>query len=387
MISRELSDYISKARSQGKSDEEIRGNLLAAGWNVSDVDMALIGDLVVTASSRTELLPIGDLVQVVIDRLKERYKEVALIMALPALLTAIFSFGSNQYVLNLFPESSLDIESPAQIIEIIGGLANSGIFVVGAIVLILYMIVYVLSQAALIFVLAKNRHHSWKAAYSLALSKLPLYFVLGTVTFFATITGYLLFIIPGIYLSLLLSFAPVILLLEGKGVFYSIGKSRWYTSGVFVPIALRFLVYFACVMVISIPIGIVEAIPGIGPVFSILGQIVLQGFAVAFLVILYEDLVSLKTDTNQDFVFSSGFKVLTIVLATIGILLFAFLIAAFSFAFSNFSNQLIYDLKQGGSEYTTGYEDILERDLNPLDEDPVRPSLPPESVEDPALEI
>jgi len=127
----------------------------------------------------------------------------------------------------------------------------------------------------------------FKETLSLAWGKVLSYFGVSFLSGIIISLGFILLIIPGIIFSVWFSFAPVLVVLGGLGVFEALKKSKELISGYFWPVLGRFVVFGVLGMLISF---VFNLIPLLGPLVGILTS----PFFVLLHVLLFKDLQAVK---------------------------------------------------------------------------------------------
>lgn len=139
--------------------------------------------------------------------------------------------------------------------------------------------------------------------------------------------GYILFIIPGVILSVLFVFSQYILAQEGVRGMDSLLKSREYVRGYGMPVFLRLLVIWGAAMIVS---TLFSLVPIVGPVASYF----ITPYILIFTCLIYRDLRRIKGDVAFDS--SASAKTLWISVGSFGyLLLFAGIAALWVNGFFN----------------------------------------------------
>jgi hypothetical protein len=127
---------------------------------------------------------------------------------------------------------------------------------------------------------------------------LPLIWV-GILTFFAVVGGLILLIIPGILISLRLTFSPTVVVVEGVKGRGALGRSWRLSKGlmgkIFLILVLSFLLIAIVQLLVGAPFGIIgEALGGAAAIFvtfvgDALAGTIATPFAIIVVVLLYFD--------------------------------------------------------------------------------------------------
>lgn len=332
MVTSELIEYVRKAREQRLSEDEIHQNLLNEGWVSDDVDKVMSGSGETPLSvAGSTLMPIGDLFEVVFERLRSRLVTVVSIVAVPVLLSHLLTIGLLKYL--SFPTESNYTEEFFQEFFRSGEfnvLMSRLLFIVPAV--IVFNLLIVIAQAALVCALRKEVVVTWKEAYREALSRIGYYILASFISISIVISGLVLFVLPAFIFSFWFLFVGPIVLLEKKGALTALLKSKWYVSGRFLALAGRYGLYVVASYVISIPFGLFSQIPYAGVLFSAANQAISLALGTAFIVVLYEEIKALKDpDTFQE---STGLKISFGLLAVLGLVCVVGLFLILGYGFS-----------------------------------------------------
>lgn len=127
------------------------------------------------------------------------------------------------------------------------------------------------------------------------------YILLSILMVLAIIIGFILFIVPGVIVSVWLAFATWVLVLENKGIIESMKTSREYVrgkwGGVFIRLAVLGLVAFLVMFVLGFAFGILESMVFggrtiVGDIFGGILTIVISPIAAAYVYLMYQDVKS-----------------------------------------------------------------------------------------------
>lgn len=116
---------------------------------------------------------------------------------------------------------------------------------------VLYMVVSVLMSVALIIVIDKKAVTA-KEAYKQSMKYFWRYVGLSILMSIILVIGFLLFIIPGIIMSVWFAFATLILILENSTIVESMKKSREYVRGKWWQILGRLLAMSAFIIILQV---------------------------------------------------------------------------------------------------------------------------------------
>jgi hypothetical protein len=244
MAHEQLADYIKKAVEHGHSKEQIRTELITAGWNATDVDAALSGGLVVPvpsapiASGATNPLPSA------VEMWKRAwavFRARTSLFVTVSLVYAVVTLGANLIMPS--PESLKDSASWVRLI----------------VLFILLPLVQLLATLALMFAAQSEKGISFAEAYRLALKKFPRAIWLSVVSFIIVTGSSMFFAIPGLVFAGWFIFAMYVLVFEDQGgmnaLFYSreYVRGRWWTAVGFtlLPIIIALVIVLAVNLIIG----------------------------------------------------------------------------------------------------------------------------------------
>ena len=194
------------------------------------------------------------------------------IMLLPAVVS---------YLLTLSGPSSINVAS----------LYEWAIY--GAFMLILF-VVNLFMAIALILAL-QNPELTVKSAYSQASRYFWRYFVLSILLTVILGVAYILFIIPGIWLTVWFAFAVFVLILENNGIIASLKKSRQYVKGRWWGVFARLLCLILLSLVLSAALAtIVSLSAAVAPEYVLTliilaGNLIIVPITMGYLYALYQD--------------------------------------------------------------------------------------------------
>lgn len=163
---------------------------------------------------------------------------------------------------------------------------------------IILLIVLGLFSQLMMTILALRRTESWtfQSLFKAVTPKIGGYIVLSILTGLAVFVGMFLFVLPGIYLAVALSFGSYVYLDQGTSATDSLSKSRELVKGLWWPVFGRFVVLVIIFMVVSVivtvPFGQASKIGGVA---NALVSLVLMPAATVYFVLIYEQLKKIKT--------------------------------------------------------------------------------------------
>lgn len=334
MITQEVIAYVVNQINQGVSLQVIRNNLYTQGWNSEDVDIIFDHALNRThvkptsnsieaadASSQTTETPQENIEPVENPILQEEdssdrlaspshlfgqtwklftsyFWRLQFINFLPFILMTILGFafvtawGLFSSATNLTPEGIMSLlQSPLMLLLSISFLI---------VFTFVSLFVGLVQQMALLY-FAANAHTGisvWKA-YGIACKKFWTYLWANSIASLIVLTGFLLFIIPGIFFAVIAVFVlPIVMLEDEKGVKAFI-KSREYVRDNWWKTVGRFAFLHVCLLT---PVLISLAITWFVPFGNYLGQIInllITPLPVLFAFVLYKALQNKKPTIDQ----------------------------------------------------------------------------------------
>ena len=141
-----------------------------------------------------------------------------------------------------------------------------------------------------------------KDAYGMALKKLLPYIWISIITAVAAFVGFILFIIPGIIVSVWFAFGLFVLLTEGKGGFAALMQSKEYVTGHWWAVFGRFLFLLLIALVVGFVVGLIGV--AAGKTVEIILQYVLNffliPFSMAYMYLIYTDLKAQKASVSAN---------------------------------------------------------------------------------------
>ena len=316
MINNDLINYISAQRQIGKNDIETKNTLLANGWIAADIDEAINYSPNLPHTTVLDLSFIS-LMKESISIYRKNFKAILSILIIPILsplLISIFAVGFGQITRNF------------------ANIPNTGTTLLTVGLILLFVVVvslfFLASQIALIYLISHHEQNpSIKECFQAARPKLAAYFFLSLMVSLAFLGGVVLFILPGIILSIWFSFSYFILVNEGLKGTQAMAKSREYIKGHSTPVFMNMLGLGLIILVLSIPGYIVTAlsekniINGVESTFNTSTNLVwgvLSPIVTIFLFLIYKRLKDYKGQVTP----TLGKKTIWafIVLGVIGIL-------------------------------------------------------------------
>lgn len=246
-----------------------------------------------------------------------------IIIMIAIIIVVVLSVGSTSFFSNLFPGSPVSL-----ILPVIFGVAC----------VFFAFIVILRSQIGLIFLISGQQTTPW-TAFKAAKGKVLSYLWVTILGALVTYGGFVLLIIPGIYIAVAVVFAYIVCVMEGDKGLGALVKSREYVRGRW----WKVFGYMASVVVIGLFVNILLSLFGdkgvIGITFSILSvlfQIMYGAFFVVFLFTLYGELKSSRPEIGTMVVQKkkTGYVILAILGVLAPLAIISVMAASLPFAFS-----------------------------------------------------
>lgn len=155
----------------------------------------------------------------------------------------------------------------------------------------IYVILSILMTVALILAINDNSITA-KDAYKRAMPYFWRYIGLSLLMSFIMMIGFLLFIIPGIILSVWFAFATYVLVLENAGIVDSLKKSREYVRGKWWAIFGRLIAMSVIIFLLAMVISMIAAFMpehAITEAFVAALTVLLAPIAMAYMYLLYNE--------------------------------------------------------------------------------------------------
>lgn len=213
--------------------------------------------------------------------------------------------------------------------------------------LIIGIIVSLWAQVALFYaVKERDRKIGIKEALDKGWHKLLSYFWISLLSGFIVAGGLLLFIIPGIILSIYFSLAAYVLVSESKKGTAVLFRSKQLVKGYWWKVFRRLLVLSFVLGLIAVPINIIAEIFDLVFIASIISMLIAP-FSVIFVFLIYDNLKQIKNGVPFEPP-KRKTKILWIILGIIGILLIFVIIVAsilFPTLWDGLGRKLIKDAK------------------------------------------
>jgi hypothetical protein len=215
MVTQQLLDYISKQTQAGKSKEEIKAALLAAGWQANDVEQAFLNPTGVPAPTSDALPKSRQILKESWAIYKNRFNTLITITLIPTAiyLLLILIIGGNQ--------------SSGQ--TRLSGLGTIGI-ILGIIAAILIIYLYIWGSVSTLYAI-KDQSLNWKNSYLQSQHKIGAYFLTALLFGLAVAGGFILLIVPGIIFGLWFSQSPYVVVEEGLTNSAALKRSKYYVKG------------------------------------------------------------------------------------------------------------------------------------------------------------
>jgi hypothetical protein len=225
MINQQIVDYINQQTQKGKDKEEITSALLAAGWQVGDVDAAFT-----TIASgapmpmATELPKARQILKESWAIYKNRFKTLITIILMPTaayLLLILLAATVTGITVGVAKQTSANIHP-----WIVSGI------ILGVVAVICLIYFYIWAAVAQLYAIKDQAENiDWKEAYKRSKPKIGAYFTTSLLAGLATVGGAILFIIPGIIFGLWFSQSCYVVVEEGLTNTTALKRSKYYTKG------------------------------------------------------------------------------------------------------------------------------------------------------------
>lgn len=160
------------------------------------------------------------------------------------------------------------------------------------------LIAVALMTQIMMFMFALKRDQVWTldTLFNASTKKLFGFFGVSLLTGIPVMIGLVLFVIPGIYLAIALSFGVLIYLDQNTGAVDSLNKSRELVKGFWWPVFGRYFAFIVIVILVTIvtvlPFG---AESKAGTIINALSNFVVMPVATIYSVLIYEQLKKLKS--------------------------------------------------------------------------------------------
>lgn len=287
-MSHELQDYIKQARTAGHSDDDIRVELIKAGWSQEDVANAFATNRVNGAPAPVltgQMLP-GTfyLLKESFQQFAREWKQYIGLSLLPLLLVLPLIIG-----IVVFPFLSGNMRSNTGLLIFMG--------LLGLLFLIALVITSIWTQTALMYAIAHEGltfRKSLRSGWHRILPLLWVYILSGLIV----MAGYALLIIPGIILALNLFLAAFVMLKEDKRGLRAVVESTHLVKGYWWAIVGRvFLIWLLYVVVFTVPFLIIDSLTDdnrVATALSIIQQPFAFIFGIVFSIVVYRLYVHLR---------------------------------------------------------------------------------------------
>lgn len=179
---------------------------------------------------------------------------------------------------------------------------NPVLGVVYFMLLITSLIIGVYSALALVKGLANESMTDWKAAYASAKGNFWQFLWAVILVSIIVMIGFVLFVIPGIYLSVAFGFYVFTFALEGARGFESANRSKELVRGFWWAVFGRWLVFGVLAMlVVAIFGGLVSLTESqiLISVFSLIITVIITPYAMAYSYLMYKSLKKIKGEANM----------------------------------------------------------------------------------------
>lgn len=191
----------------------------------------------------------------------------------------------------------IDLFGPSQSIDTLSDLLNTT--TVGAIFGVISWAVAIISQATIfLLVHAKPGELTAGKAYQQILPKMLSVWWIGLLVTAAIVLGFIVFIIPGIYLMIALAFSMPILLFENQIGYQALKRGRALVKGRWFEVFIRLLIFGVLSLIVSaiITSPVTFGVGGSTMAFILQSVVTLlwTPFSIAFTYTIYKQLVATK---------------------------------------------------------------------------------------------
>ncbi|MBI4053919.1 MAG: hypothetical protein HY397_01155 [Candidatus Doudnabacteria bacterium] len=334
MITQELLNYTRQQLAQGASRETVKETLLAQGWPLADIQAALAsaGDIPAPPSPAAAAGPVA--LSSATMLLKESWKIYSqrfktligiqlavVVLIILAVLVFGLAFGFNAQ------------NSPKDVAYTEGNIIAIMTLAIFFIVAFIYLQIW--TQVATLFAIKDRRENiGIKESFRRARHLLGSYFWLGLVSGMVMMGGYLLFFVPGLIISVLVSFAVYVFVAEGHKGMDALLKSRDYVKGRWGSVFWRWVVLVGALIIIYVPFFIVVRFnENLGNLAVQIVAFFAAPYIYVFGSLLYENLKSTRPELAS--AAPSGSKTKYIALAVLGILVVPAILVATVFVSLN----------------------------------------------------
>ena len=231
MSQQTIHDYIKQQRAANVTDAVIKQAMVGAGWNESDVVIALHPDTHYPDTYNSKLLGPVELLKRSWKIFTERIWTIVGIQLMPLLIMLAVS---------------LVVLIGVVLATVLGEESHTALIVIGAIVgvvafgFLIYISLW--SQVAVIIAIRDSAEKiGVKESLNRAKGKLGAFFGAGLLAGLAVLGGYLLFIVPGIIFAIWFMFAGYIAVDTGQGGSSALSQSREHAKGLWWEIAARLM--------------------------------------------------------------------------------------------------------------------------------------------------
>ncbi|MFH1611652.1 MAG: hypothetical protein ABH887_00015 [bacterium] len=289
MPEQQLIKYIDQARAAGQSDEQIRNNLLEAGWDNNAIEDVLNPNseqpnLSNELQQPSSLRGIGDLLKESWQIYKKRFKTFVGISIIFPVVIMLFSLGFP------FAASLLKDKNSATILAMI------------AIWLIIFIVIIFLAtwpQVALLYAIKeRDAQIGIKDSFAKGWRKIFSFWWISVLTSLIVASGFLLLIIPGIIFSIWFALSAYVLIGEDLKGMKALSRSKQLIKDYWGKVFLRFAVVSIIGLVIYSIFGLIGGIFKISLVEDLIALIVsilLTPFVLTYMYLIYENLKQLKS--------------------------------------------------------------------------------------------
>lgn len=180
--------------------------------------------------------------------------------------------------------------------SVAGGAGKIGVIIAGALLLVAYIAAIYVSicfYAGLMLSVSNESINTVRLAYNAGKPKAKDLFIVGLLAGIIIVIGFILLIVPGIYLSVCYAFAMWFCLLEGKKGMDALKDSKAMVTGRWMPVAIRLAVFaIAAWLVAAIPAGLFGAIrlPVLAAIWQGCVSLITGPIGVIYSYMLYQNL-------------------------------------------------------------------------------------------------
>ena len=199
-------------------------------------------------------LSIGDVISKTFELYRRNFAEYVLLFAVVGVISgSLTAIGNRAFVVPVLATNA----TPQQVLNWLPGFFAAEVPII-LLTILVAIVFFPIAQGSTIKLAAeqlKNGKGMLGASINFAASKLLSIWALSIVVAILVFLGFIALIIPGVILAIMFALAFPVLIIENKGVFESMGKSRQL-------VANRWLKTFVTFLVLAIIVGISSAVAG-----------------------------------------------------------------------------------------------------------------------------